>query len=387
MKPIHKSLLIPAYILMITLAACNRNGNGEHQSETDTSAEGLIKMSAKQQKLMDIQLGPVEQREMQNTFSANGKVVVLSQYQASVTPKIGATIEKIHVLEGQKLVKGQLLATLSSNEYIQLQETYLTSRSELEYLKADYERQQKLRTENVISEKDFQLIRSKYEGIRARLFAAEARLRILGINPQQLSSIHPYLEVRSPLNGYLLSLPVNLNMSLDANGEIAHIINLDEMHADIFVYERDIHKVFEGQEVHLQFTNYTLPPCKGRVEFIARGIDPVKRSIIVHTVFDRPNSMILPDMTLKGIFLGAKHKEWTVPLSAIMQEEERSYIYKVSLTGDEVTFEVCPVTIKYTSGEYAAIEACDELNTESRIVVKGANLVEGEAKKGSMDEE
>lgn len=368
------------------LVACNNANKPTDVSQTDSVAP-KITIEENRLKLLGIESCPVMMSEVNTTISSPGKVVILSQYQSSVTPRINGTVEKIMVLEGQKIQKGQLLLTISSNEFIQLQETFLTTRSELEFVKADFERQRKLREENVIGEKDFQLIKTKYQTLQAHMRAAEANLRMLNMDMKKLAEegeISPYLEIHAPISGYLLTLPSTIGMSATATTELAHIISLDKLHADIFVYEKDINQVLEEQEVDIEFVNQSIPKTKGRVEFIGRGIDPVKRTVVVHAVFLSPKGNVLPDMTLKATFKGKSSMQLTIPSDAVIRDGNAEYVY-IKQTNDQ--FMRADITIKGGDDHTVYIEPTEQLKEGTAIVCKGSLLIDGEMKKDGMTEE
>jgi len=369
------------------LFACGNKATQQTGSQKDSTIKSEVTLTKQQVAMMNIKLAIPEKRMLNTLITSPGKVVILSQYQANITAKISGSIEDIHVLEGQKITKGQTLITLSSPEFVQLQETYLSTKSELEFLKTDYERQKQLRKENVTGEKEFQLVKSKYESAMYKLQSAEARLRILDVNPQSLESkkeIAHFYEIKSPLSGFLYSLPVSIGMSALATTELAHVLNLDKMHADIFVYEKDIDHIFEGQKTQITFVNRALKDADGEVEFISRGIDPVKRSIIVHVVFDPPKGLVLPDMTVKATFIDKGSEQLAVPVSAIMHEDNESYIFTSRNEGDKIVFRKVHVTVGANDGNFSAINLVDSLKSNEQIVHAGTLVIQGEMKKGEM---
>lgn len=374
------------YLLLATwlLAGCGDNKKEQARETADTT--NTITIAESRLSLLGIQTCRLAYSDVSSTITSPGKVVILSQYQSSVTPRINGTVEKIFVLEGQKIEKGQLLLSISSNEFIQLQENYLSAKSELEFLKTDYERQKKLRQENITGEKDFQQIKSKYEVTLARMKAAEANLKMLNINFEKLESganISPYLDIHSPISGYLLTLPSTIGMSATATTELAHIISLDKLHADIFVYEKDIDQIFEGQDVDISFVNQSLEKTKGKVEFIGRGIDPVKRTVVIHAVFMSPKGNILPDMTLKATFRGTAQQKLTVPASALLQDGDEQYVF---VKKQNNSFEKMTVTPISSKEDYVVINPESGLHEGVEVVCKGSILVDGEMKKGEMEE-
>jgi cobalt-zinc-cadmium efflux system membrane fusion protein len=314
-------------------------------------------------------------------------VVILSQDQASVTAKVPGSIDEIFVLEGQKLAKGQPLMKLASPEYVQLQEDYLRNVSEMKFLEADFKRQQGLRAENVVGEKEFQLVRSKYEAADTRLKASSARLLMLGVSPESLmqrNTIDPYYLVRSPIQGYLNELPVSIGLSVTATTELAHVLNMEKFHADIFVFEKDVDVIHEGQAVDLSFANTSLKPVQGRVEFIAPEIDPVKRSVVVHVVFDTPKGTILPDMTVTASFVHSGRSVASMPLSAVLNTEGGHFVYVAGRgkTG-VISFTRHAVTTGMVDGEWVEVT---DLPEGTEVVSKGKMLLEGESRKSEMEE-
>ena len=72
------------------------------------------------------------------------------QNQADVSVFTTGIVKTINVIEGQRVSKGQTIATIESPEFTKIQEAYLTSKSNLEFLKLEFERQKTLSDEEVI---------------------------------------------------------------------------------------------------------------------------------------------------------------------------------------------------------------------------------------------
>jgi cobalt-zinc-cadmium efflux system membrane fusion protein len=104
-------------------------------------------------------------RNMGEYVEANGELEVPPQNEATVTAIIGANVQSIKVIEGDKIKKGQVLAYLSHPDIIDVQTEYSSNWNQLQFLTSDYERQKKLYDENVGSGKEFQRIKSEYLAI------------------------------------------------------------------------------------------------------------------------------------------------------------------------------------------------------------------------------
>lgn len=76
-----------------------------------------------------------------NQVSFNGRIVLPPQRQATVALTMGGVVKSTSLIPGQHIAKNSLIATLENPEFIALQQTYLDSHAQTEYLLAEYERQ------------------------------------------------------------------------------------------------------------------------------------------------------------------------------------------------------------------------------------------------------
>ena len=93
----------------------------------------------------------------------------------------------MHFQTGDRVQKGDQLAKLSHPDYIKLQEDYLAAQSNLEYSSREYKRQGELAVEKAASLKRMQKAKSTYEQNKAKLTSLETRLRMLHIDPSNIS--------------------------------------------------------------------------------------------------------------------------------------------------------------------------------------------------------
>ena len=75
--------------------------------------------------------------------------------RASVTAFMGGFVKKTPLLVGDRVKKGQLLVVLENQEFVQMQQDYLEVFNQLDYLKAEFERNQTLFKEKIASQKNF----------------------------------------------------------------------------------------------------------------------------------------------------------------------------------------------------------------------------------------
>ena len=94
--------------------------------------------------------------------SYNGVITVPPQRQATVTLTMGGSIHSTSLLPGNHVSQGEVIATLENPEFIQLQQTYLESAAQTEYLEKEYNRQKMLSEQEAASQKRFQQSKADY---------------------------------------------------------------------------------------------------------------------------------------------------------------------------------------------------------------------------------
>jgi cobalt-zinc-cadmium efflux system membrane fusion protein len=115
---------------------------------------------------------------------------------------MGGHIKSINVINGSHFNKGQVLAVVEDQQFIQLQQDYLVTKAQLESARLNFNRQKDLNTSKASSDKTLQTAQADYSTLNATLKGLEEKLRMIGINAQGLNSSN----IRSRINIYALSV-------------------------------------------------------------------------------------------------------------------------------------------------------------------------------------
>src|SRR5690606_12121396 len=116
---------------------------------------------------------------------------------------MGGYIKSINVLPGKTVKKGEVLLVLEDNEFIQIQQDYLTTKAQLLSASPNYQRQKELNESKSSSDKTMQQAETEYRSLLAAKSALEEKLKLININPASLTNetIKRTIPVLSPFNG------------------------------------------------------------------------------------------------------------------------------------------------------------------------------------------
>lgn len=109
-----------------------------------------------QAKSAELTFGKLELKTISSSIKVNGKIDVPPQNLVSVSVPMGGFLKSTKLLPGMHLSKGEVIATLEDQQYIQLQEDYLITKSKLELAELEFNRQKDLNQSKASSDKLFQ---------------------------------------------------------------------------------------------------------------------------------------------------------------------------------------------------------------------------------------
>lgn len=233
-----------------------------------------------------------------NQVSLNGTIVLPPQSAATVALTMGGIIKNTTLLPGTFIKQGALLATLENPEFIGLQESYIDSHAQMEYLEAEYQRQKNLSAEQAASQKKFQQSKADYLSMQSRMEGAAMRLSLLGIEAENLlkSGIQPLLEVRAPISGYVTDVRMNIGKYINAGEPLCEIVDKSKTLLRLTAYEKDLEDIQPGATVQFRVNGLGTQTFRATVLSIGQKVDEVSRSLEVYAQVNDTNLLFRPGM-------------------------------------------------------------------------------------------
>jgi cobalt-zinc-cadmium efflux system membrane fusion protein len=283
---------------------------------------------------------------------------------------MGGFVKSTKLLQGMKVKKGEILAVMEHQDYIQLQQDYLETKSKLEYAGTEYERQEELAREDINTKKALQLARTQYQTLKATLAGLEAKLGLINLSAASLAdgNIHRTINLYAPIGGYVTEVNVNLGQYVNATDVMFKIVNIEHLHAELQVYERDIHNIKIGQKVSFQLANESKMRMAS-VYLIGKEIS-AERTVRIHCHLDEEDESLLPGMYVKATIETALHDADVLPAEAVVGFEGEFFVFTEG--GKKGQFEIIKVTTGNSTGDYIEVLLPDEFDRSRPVVTHGA---------------
>lgn len=215
---------------------------------------------------------------------ATGEVAAVNL--VSVGAQVSGQIKKLYVVLGQEVKQGEMIAEIDS----QTQENTLnTDKAKLDNYKAQlearkiilaisrkqYDRERILIKTNSTSQQNLENARDAYATAKANVNEMESLIRQTQIAINTDETNLGYTKIRAPLNGTIVSVPVEEGQTVNANQTtptIVQIANLNDMEIDIEISEGDITKVKPGMKIDYTILSEPNTVFHARLDSIDPGL-------------------------------------------------------------------------------------------------------------------
>ncbi len=342
------------------------HGDGGHTDE--------IIFTHEQAEAIGLQVETVQPRDFHQVIKTSGQV----QNQQGDEVLVAATADGIVTFAGPSLTEGivvrqgEVIINISSRE---LPEGDQASRVRVDYENAlsEYRRAETLVADKIISTREFEQIRFRYETARIAYEAQSANVSERGV------------QLKAPINGYLKNRLVEQGEYVTVGQPVATLARNRYLQLRAEVAEK-----YYPQLKHIRTANfrtaydptvYKLENLNGRL--LSYGKTAGNSSFYLPVIFEFDNvGDILPGaFTEIWLIAGARSQAITLPPTSLSEEQGLYFIYLQ--TGEE-EYKKQEVTIGNNDGE--RVEILDGLNPGDKVVTKGVIQVKLAANAGLIPE-
>jgi cobalt-zinc-cadmium efflux system membrane fusion protein len=372
-KTIMKKILV--FLLMATTFGCSSKQDAKQDTASTPAKkeENKVDLTDAQIKNAGIETGKPEMRTMQALLKVNGLIDVPPQNMVTVSFPSGGYLKNTTMLPGMRIRKGQVLAVMQDPSFVQMQEDYLMAQTKVAFLQKEYERQKLLNESKATSDKVFEQTASDYQLAKISAKALREKLLLIGINPSGLNenTISRTVNIYSPIAGYVSVVKVNIGKYVNPTDVLFELVNPDDLHLALTIFEKDLPLIHPGQIVKTYLTGDTNKTYNARVMLVGKTLDS-NRSTMVHCHFIGTVPKLLPGMFMNANIEVTNSSTIAVPEQAVVRSGDKDYIF---IQRKVKQFELTQVSTAVTENGYIAIKTGDKDLLNQVIIKKNAYAV------------
>ena len=363
------NLYISGLLLSFLLNSCSSKHTGENKNQAENEHSTIVTLSDAQLKNASVTLGKLVVKNISSVLKVSGTIDVPPQNMVSISVPLGGFLKYTKLLSGMHVKKGEVIATMEDQQYIQLQQDYLTTTSNLKFAEAEYQRQKELNISKASSNKALEQAEAAFLSLKINSRSLAEKLKLIGINPEKLNdnTISRSIDIHSPIDGYVSAVKVNIGKYVNPADVLFELVNPADIHLGLTVYEKDLDKIFIGQKL-LGYTNHK-PEVKYPCEIILIGKDlSDEGSVEVHCHFEKYDKTLIPGMFMNADLEINSNDANVLPDEALVRFENIHYAF---VARNKNTFQMVEVTPGNSERGFTEVKT-DETFMKSDFVVKGA---------------
>jgi RND family efflux transporter MFP subunit len=266
MNKSHSSIIVISILVcVLSLVGCRDRAAEEAKPEAaGESAPASITLTAEAAKTAGIETAPAGFMPVVRKIHAPGELMFNPKKVAHMSARTSGRVEQLFAYQGDRVVKGQVLMTFYSKDFLLLQ-------AELLQALAQAKRSSGEPVEKATSQALLDSVRN-----RLRLLDAADDV-IAGI--EQSGVIRTLLDVRAPITGNVYEALTDAGDFIEFGVDMFRIADLSTVWADIHIPEKDLARVGPGSEAVIRVGAYPGRELKGRIFQIGNVIDDKTRTV------------------------------------------------------------------------------------------------------------
>ena len=287
--------------------------------------------------------------EQTRTFTG----VALTSQETRLSFQVGGRIQTLKVNVGDKIRRGQSLATLDDSD-LQLQykqavaqqkstEANLKSaESQLLTTRAAFERVEKLYENNSVSLSEYEQTKGQYEAALAQYDAGKSQVSTAQSQTNVSRNQLRYTRLSAPFNGVITEVLAEKNELISSGNPVVVISAEDRPEVQVGVPESFISRISKGQQVFIDFSAIPSINFTGVVSEVSFSTGSAATYPVVITLSD-PSDEIRPGMAANVRFDFQKNtdtiegnNEPIVPANAVGEDSNGQFVFVISLNDQEV---------------------------------------------------
>lgn len=346
------------YILLsiLLLASCTSQQEQETQQQKGKE-ENKVQLTAVQYKNAGVDTGHASREHIASVIRLTGTIDVPPQNMVSVSFPLGGYLKSTKLLPGMHISKGEVIAILEDQQYIQLQQDYLTAQARQPYLENEYRRQKELNVSKASSDKVFQQAEAEYKSNRILLSGLYQKLQLIGVNPDKLNetNISRTVSIHAPIDGFVSAVNVNIGKYVTPSDVLFELVNPSDIHLALTVFEKDVNALYIGQKLMAYSNNNPDKKYPCEIILIGKDVSATDRSVQVHCHFEEYDHSLIPGMYMNADVVTASDEQFAVPEDAVVRYGNKQYLFTA---GNGLNFEMKEViTGPIQDGKIAIVNA------------------------------
>ena len=334
-----------------------------------------------------LKLAPVSERDVSEMLRVPARIEVDEQRVTRIGAAVTGRVTQVFASLGQRVQRGEVLATLHSTELSASQLAYLKALSQAELQQRAVERAKLLYASDVIGAAELQKRESELAQAQAEMDAAAGQLGVLGLSTKDIGklatsrAVHSQSSITATLDGVVIERKVTPGQVVQPADALFTVADLSHVWLVADIPEQQAALVKKGEAAQAEVPALNGKNIEGRLIFVADTVNPDRRTVTVRMDISNPGRKLKPEMLASMLIQGGPQRQLLVNAAAVVRENNKDHVF---VQIEPARFQLRAVTLGQENNGFMAVQS--GLKAGETIVVEGAFHLNNERKRKELED-
>ena len=284
-------------------------GQSSQEDEGEKSGDSAEGEDGKKKSPIPVSVAAIRTGRVSSYITSTANLV--AEDDVDVLAEAEGRIEELHVEEGDRVRRGQVLAALVKDDAeIALKKAQLKTKN----AQLAYERAVEMVGEELMSREEYDKTTMEYEIVRQEVAEAEWRLE--------------KTMIRAPFSGFVTGRMINLGQNVQIGTALFRVSDFDPLIARIYLPEKDVLDLETGREVRISLRADDETRFRGHIRQISPVVDTATGTVKVTVEAVKPPPRVRPGAFVTIDIVRKTHERVVLlPREAIIRELQEAYVF------------------------------------------------------------
>lgn len=346
--------------------------SAKHQGKTIQfsyeQVEARVKVSQEQVLHNSIEILTAGPAKIKSTLQLQGEIKLNADKSVHIVPRVGGIVESVSANAGDKVRKGQVLATISSQLVAEMRSDLLAAQKRTNLARTTYAREKQLWEEKISAEQDY--LQAKHDLAEAEINTARIQQKLSAIGASVNGQTR--FEIRSPIDGVITNKQISQGQVVSEIDNLFEVADLSTVWVEMMIYAKDLKIVKSGQKVTVKATAFE-QQAVGTIAYVGALVGEQSRTAMARVVLGNTAGTWLPGLPVNVDLVS---DEVDVPLAVSLEgiQTLRDWSVVFGRYGDY--FEARPLTLGRRDDRH--VEVLDGLNAGEQYAAGNSFLIKAD---------
>jgi RND family efflux transporter MFP subunit len=343
-------------------------------------AAGALGGGAMARPPMTVELAPTSRADVSQTLTVVGNLV--GEQTVAVVPKTAGRLESVVVKMGDRVGRGQRIATIEDREILeqvkQAEAAFQVARAgirqreaDLKFAETNLTRSRELFGRQLLPRQTLDDADARHQAAAAQLELGRAQLTQSQARLDELRITLANTIISSPVNGFVARRHSDAGAYVSQNQPVVDVVDISTVRLIANIVEKDLRRIEAGEAARVEVDAYPGERFDGRVARVAPVLDPATRTAQIEVEIPNPGNRLKPGMYARvNLTIEQRANALTVPSNALVNIEGQRGVFLAQ--NNTAAFRGVDVGIEDT----ARVEVLSGVKDGDRVVTTGAGALQ-----------